>query len=106
VQYLKCNKFTSFQTKSSLLKVDDVGNVCEEAPLKLANSLLLFCKGLGWLTSVALPGVDRKGSTDGSVSIMHRHLGSVLLDWRLADWSERLKTLVGHTGKVVGEAGE
>jgi len=35
-----------FQTRSSLLKVDGVGNVLEEAPGKLAHSLLLFCKGL------------------------------------------------------------
>lgn len=54
----------SFQTRSSLLKVDGVGNVLEEAPSKLAHSLLLFCKGLGWLTSVQLPGVDRRSSVD------------------------------------------
>ena len=58
-----------FQTRTSLLKVDGVGNVVEEAPAKLANSILLFCKGLGWLTSVNLPGVERRCSTisnDGS----------------------------------------
>ena len=36
----------------------------DESPGKLAHSLLLFCKGLGWLTSVQLPGVDRRSSTD------------------------------------------
>lgn len=51
------------KTKSSLLKVDNVGNVLDESPAKLANSILLFCKGLGWLTSVNLPGVDRRSST-------------------------------------------
>ena len=60
-----------FQTKSSLLKIDGVGNVLEEAPVKLANSVLLFCKGLGWLTSVNLPGVERRRSTDGQVSGRH-----------------------------------
>jgi len=51
------------KTKSSLLKVDNVGNVLEESPAKLANSILLFCKGLGWLTSVDLPGIERRCST-------------------------------------------
>lgn len=45
------------KTRTSLLKVDGVGNVVDEASAKLANSILLFCKGLGWLTSVNLPGV-------------------------------------------------
>merc|ERR1712223_421108 len=57
------------KTRTSLLKVDGVGNVVEDAPAKLANSILLFCKGLGWLTSVNLPGVERRCSTisnDGS----------------------------------------
>lgn len=52
------------KTRSSILKIDDVGDVLEEAPEKLANSILLFCKGLGWLTSVNLPGVQRRSSTD------------------------------------------
>jgi protein NDRG1 len=49
--------------------VDGVGNVVEDAPAKLANSILLFCKGLGWLTSVNLPGVERRSSTDSEVRI-------------------------------------
>ncbi len=56
-----------FQTKTSLLKIDGVGNVLEEAPVKLANAVLLFCKGLGWLTSVNLPGVARRSSVDSQV---------------------------------------
>ena len=39
----------------------------EEASAKLANSILLFCKGLGWLTSVNLPGVERRASSDSQV---------------------------------------
>ena len=31
--------------------------------LKFANSLLLFAKGLGWLTSLATPGVERQRSS-------------------------------------------
>ena len=66
--YSKCNK-----TKTSLLKVDDIVDVlrfmtsvslaltvvsCSECPEKLAQSLLLFVKGLGFLTSC--PQVDSK----------------------------------------------
>lgn len=43
-------------------------------PAKVAQSILLFCKGQGLLTSVAMPGVDRGraystssgGSNDGN----------------------------------------
>ncbi len=52
------------KTKTSLLKVDDVANLLEESPFKLSNAILLFCKGLGWLTSVNLPGVGRRSSVD------------------------------------------
>jgi len=52
------------KTRTSLLKVDNVGNALEEAPEKLTNSILLFCKGLGFFTSVNLPGVDRRSSQD------------------------------------------
>ena len=48
--------------------MDNVGNVLDESPAKLANSILLFCKGLGWLTSVDLPGVERRSSTGSNVS--------------------------------------
>ena len=61
----------NLQTKSSLLKIDDVGNVLDEAPVKLANAILLFCKGLGWLTSVKTAGGaaagQRKSSVDSQV---------------------------------------
>ena len=33
------------------------------SPFKFANSLLLFAKGLGWLTSLATPGVERQRSS-------------------------------------------
>ena len=52
--YSACDK-----TKTSIIKVDEVGDVLEEASGKLANSLLLFCKGLGWLTSLSHAGVER-----------------------------------------------
>ncbi|CAL4085701.1 unnamed protein product, partial [Meganyctiphanes norvegica] len=51
-----CNK-----TKTSLIKFDDVGDVLAECPEKFAQSLQLFCKGLGILTS--LPLSDNRGRT-------------------------------------------
>lgn len=56
--YAGCDK-----TKTSVIKVDDVSDVLEEAASKFANSLLLFAKGLGWLTSLATPGVERQRSS-------------------------------------------
>lgn len=52
----QCNK-----TKTSLIKFDDVGDVMTECPEKFAQSLQLFCKGLGILTS--LPLSDNRGRT-------------------------------------------
>merc|ERR1712076_240396 len=54
------------KSKTSMLKVDDVANIMEEAPGKLANSILLFAKGLGWLTSLSLPNVSRRSSRDST----------------------------------------
>jgi len=51
--YSKCNK-----TKTSLLKVDGITDIMTECPEKLAQSLLLFVKGLGFLTSLQLPGIQ------------------------------------------------
>lgn len=56
----------SDKTKTSMLKLDDVGGLLmDEAPSKLANAILLFVKGLGWLSSVTLPNVERRSSKDG-----------------------------------------
>jgi len=54
------------KSKTSMLKIDDVSNVMDEAPGKLANSILLFAKGLGWLTSLTLPNVSRRSSRDST----------------------------------------
>ncbi|XP_042884847.1 uncharacterized protein ZK1073.1-like isoform X2 [Penaeus japonicus] len=56
-----CNK-----QKASLLKIDDVGDVLAECPEKFAQSLQLFCKGLGVLTSLPLSGVERQRTFSGS----------------------------------------
>ncbi|XP_075737890.1 uncharacterized protein LOC142777415 isoform X8 [Rhipicephalus microplus] len=60
--------------KTSLLKVDAVGDVLQESPEKLAQSLLLFVKGLGFLTSITLPGVERQRTFSGGD---HKMLGAV-----------------------------
>jgi len=51
--------------KTQLLKIDDVGDVMNEAPEKVAQSILLFCKGQGLLTSVAMPGIERTRTCSG-----------------------------------------
>ncbi|GIY48958.1 uncharacterized protein ZK1073.1 [Caerostris darwini] len=65
--YMKMDK-----QKTSFLKVDSAGDVLMEAPEKLSQSLHLFVKGLGFLTSVALPGVERHHGIYG-----HKTLGAV-----------------------------
>ncbi|EEC01163.1 conserved hypothetical protein, partial [Ixodes scapularis] len=60
--------------KTSILKVDAVGDVLQEAPEKLAQSLLLCVKGLGFLTSITLPGVERQRTFSGGD---HKMLGAV-----------------------------
>lgn len=79
--------------KATLLKVERAGDVLTDAvrpipslrctnplgtrlcivivplppqPAKVAQSILLFCKGLGLLTSVAMAGVDRQRTFSGS----------------------------------------
>ena len=46
----------------SIIKLDDVTNVVVEAPERLADSLILFCQGLG-----LVPSVQRKISRSQSV---------------------------------------
>lgn len=45
--------------KVTILKIERAGDVLADAPAKVAQSILLFCKGQGILTSVVMPGVDR-----------------------------------------------
>lgn len=58
--YENCNS-----QRSSLLKVDDTGDVIVQAAGVLARSLILFCKGIGVLTSVGIPGIERQRSFSG-----------------------------------------
>jgi len=48
------------KSKTSFIKFDDVVDVLAEAPKKLAESMLLFVKGLGFLTSLNYSGLDRQ----------------------------------------------
>lgn len=41
------------KAKTSILRIDDVGDVLGEAPEKVAQSMLLFCQGIGLLTSIS-----------------------------------------------------
>ena len=43
-------------------RIDDVGDVLAEAPAKVAQSILLFCQGIGLLTTVS-SSADRLVST-------------------------------------------
>jgi len=60
--------------KTQLLKIDDVGDVINEAPDKVAQSILLFCKGQGLLTSVTMPGVERQRTFSGGHEDAPSHL--------------------------------
>ncbi|GAU91931.1 hypothetical protein RvY_04089 [Ramazzottius varieornatus] len=49
--------------KASLLNIDNVGDALNEAPAQVTRGLVLFCKGLGLLTSVTTPGERARSST-------------------------------------------
>uniref|UniRef100_T1KDV0 Uncharacterized protein n=1 Tax=Tetranychus urticae TaxID=32264 RepID=T1KDV0_TETUR len=70
------------KSKTSLLKIDGVVDVMQEASDKLAKSLLLFVKGLGFLTSLTLPGVERQRtmsgeSQEGAAPLSRAALGAI-----------------------------
>ncbi|XP_063231111.1 uncharacterized protein ZK1073.1 isoform X2 [Bacillus rossius redtenbacheri] len=52
--------------KVTLLKIERAGDVLLQAPHKVAQSILLFCKGQGLLTSLVMPGVERQRTFSGS----------------------------------------
>jgi len=68
------SKKVVFFFRTSILRIDDVNDVISEAPAKLANSILLFVKGLGWLTSVNLPNVERRFVPSTDIYSLYRHL--------------------------------
>ncbi|KAH8312378.1 hypothetical protein KR044_010461 [Drosophila immigrans] len=59
----------------TILKIERAGDVLADAPSKVAQSILLFCKGQGLLTSIVMPGVDRGRSySTASSSSFERRL--------------------------------
>jgi len=54
------------KSKATLLKIERAGDVLLQAPEKVAQSILLFCKGQGLLTSLTLPGVERQRTFSSS----------------------------------------
>ncbi|EYC39055.1 hypothetical protein Y032_0679g1461 [Ancylostoma ceylanicum] len=46
--------------KTTLLVVDNVADVLQEAPDNMARSFILLCKGCGVLSGVAIPGMERQ----------------------------------------------
>merc|ERR1711981_513766 len=58
------------KTKTSIIRYDDIIDPLGQAQSKLADNVLLFVKGCGWLTSVTLPNVqsieERRASKDST----------------------------------------
>lgn len=56
------------KTKTSIIRYDDIIDPLGQAQSKVADNVLLFVKGCGWLTSVTLPNVqsieERRASKD------------------------------------------
>lgn len=51
--------------QTTLLRIENAGDVLSDMPGKVAHSILLFCKGQGLLTSVTLPGIERQRTFSG-----------------------------------------
>jgi hypothetical protein len=58
------------KTRTSIIRYDDCVDVLGQAQGKVAENVLLFVKGCGWLTSVTLPNVqtieERRASKDST----------------------------------------
>ncbi|VDO96652.1 unnamed protein product [Heligmosomoides polygyrus] len=53
--------------KTTLLVVDNVADVLQEAPDNMARSFILLCKGCGVLSGVAIPGMERQRTLSSSM---------------------------------------
>ena len=53
------------KSKTSILRIDDVGDVLAEAPSKVSQSILLFCQGIGLLTSLSSCRLRTVSSSSG-----------------------------------------
>uniref|UniRef100_A0A5S6QP33 AB hydrolase-1 domain-containing protein n=1 Tax=Trichuris muris TaxID=70415 RepID=A0A5S6QP33_TRIMR len=52
---------------STLLVVDDIGDVLTESPGKLTRALILFCKGCGVLSGISIPGMELQRTLSSSM---------------------------------------
>jgi len=71
--YTHCNP-----AKCSILRIDDVGDVMFEATESSAQSILLFCQGLGYLTSL---GIGGNRSRSGSINPPEKHLNISMAEY-------------------------
>lgn len=79
--------------KVTMMKIERAGDVLADAPGKVAQSILLFCKGQGLLTSVVMPGVDRQrafstssgGSNGGEPRRLSRGKNQILINFKCDD---------------------
>ncbi|KAK5979982.1 N-myc downstream regulated [Trichostrongylus colubriformis] len=53
--------------KTTLLVVDNVADVLQEAPDNMARSFILLCKGCGVLSGVSIPGMERQRTLSSSM---------------------------------------
>lgn len=53
--------------KATLLVVDGVGDILSEAPERFTRALILFAKGSGLLSGVAIPGMERQRTLSSSM---------------------------------------
>lgn len=72
-----------------------IANCVTDTPAKVAQSILLFCKGQGLLTSVVMPGVDRQrafSTSSGGSNGEPRRLSRGELKWMRFDvnWKRKL----------------
>jgi pimeloyl-ACP methyl ester carboxylesterase len=58
LQTVQAMHSTMNKSVSSLLIVENVGDVVTETPNRLARALILFCKGCGVLSGVRIPGME------------------------------------------------
>jgi hypothetical protein len=61
--------------KSTLFVIDDVLDVLAESPTRLSRALILFCKGLGELSTVQIPGLEMVKTPSGSMEEADRPWG-------------------------------
>jgi protein NDRG1 len=86
--------------KVSMMKIERAGDVLADAPAKVAQSILLFCKGQGLLTSVVMPGVDRQrafstssGGSNGERRLSRGKDENTSACWDSAKWMRKFQLI-------------